>query len=632
MRYGYNGKILIINLKKKIYTEEEIDYREYRETMGGSNLAALYLIENLKKGTDPLGPENILIFTTGILTGSPVPGTAIYSVVSKSPLTGRIHESPTPGYMGERIKKSGYDMIVLTERAERPVVIFIDNGKVHFDDGCDVWSLETNHATEKLYEKYGDDVSVGVIGPAGENQVLFASIVNDFMFNTSRGGLGAVMGSKNLKAIVVRGNKEIPVYNLKALEKLSNRYKEHFLENPVSKGHYEGGGAAGFVEWLSNEGLLSARNAHHTSFEKAKYIDGNTIVNKYGYKNISCANCYGGCKRVLNEEIEGIDSRFGAPELETLASIGCGSEIDDMNDVLKACELTSRYGLDGTSTGAVIAFANECYENGLISIEDTGGVELGFGNGKGVLKLIELITTREKIGDVLANGVKKASEVIGKGSEKYALQVKGMELSSHDPRTKAMLGLGYAVNPNGPIYTAVEHDTDFDFSAPELFMKKVSPLCIYERLEATDLSSKKVRMFYLLQPAFSMLDAIGGCIFAFSPVRYFDYRDLVEMVNAVTGWETSLFELFKIGEKRLNIFRVFNMREGFTPEEDKLPDRYFEPIEKGPKKGIKLDKIEFERAKRLYYRLAGWNEKNGWPEYEKLLELGIEWLEGFKEN
>ena len=630
MPYGYSAKILEIDVTDRKQKTRSIDDRLYRSTMGGSCLGAVYFLENLNKNIDPLSPENILLFSTGIVTGAPVPGSAIYSVISKSPLTQRIHEAPTPGYLGEKIKKSGYDLIAIKGRSSKPVILFINGENIDFIEAEEYWGLSTGKATERIYNLLGSDVSVATIGPAGEKQVLFASIVNDFIFNTSRGGLGAVMGSKNIKAIAINGKREIEVFDKKTLEELSIRYKRHFIENPVSKGHYEGGGAAGFIEWLSNEGLLSARNAHHTSFSEAREIDGNTIVEKYGYENVYCANCYGGCKRRLKKEINGIDNRYGAPELETLASIGVGSELKDLDKVLKACELTSRYGLDGTSTGAVIAFANECYENGYITRDDTGGIELGFGNSDAAITLIELIVKREGVGDVLARGVMRASEILGKETKDFALHVKGMEISTHDPRTKAMLGLGYAVNSNGPVYTAVEHDTDFDYTAPELYMRKVSPLTVYDRLEATDLGPEKVRMFYLLQPAFSMLDAVGACIFAFSPVRYFDFRDLVKIIDAITGWETSLFELFKIGEKRLNLFRAFNMREGFTSEEDKLPDRYFKEIEKGPKKGIRLYRDEFDEARKLYYQLAGWNEKTGWPKCEKLLELDIDWVKKYK--
>jgi len=630
MPFGHHGRVLEIDLNTPNYAKKTIDDKLYRLYMGGSCLAAHYMLKDQRPGIDPFSDDNTLIFSTGIVTGAPIPSAALYSVVAKSPLTGRIHESPTPGYLGEKIKGAGFDMVVIRGKADNPLILFVHDESLEFVDAQGIWGLDTASATDKIKEELGKDTSVGSIGLAGENRVRYASIVNDYLFNTSRGGLGAVMGSKNIKALAVSGHSGFEVYDNGTLSELSQRYRNHFSENPVSRGHFEGGGAAGFTEWLSSEGLLSARNAHHTCFSGAKSIDGSTITEKYGYENISCANCFGGCKRVLRTEIEGIDRRYGAPELETLASIGCGSEISDLPSVLEACELTSRYGLDGTSTGAVISFINECLEEGIIKKEDVDGLSLGFGNGDGVPRLIEKIAKREGIGTLLAEGVKVASQKMGGRAKAFALHVKGMEVSTHDPRTKAMLGLGYTVNSNGPVYTAVEHDTDFDFNAPELFMKKVSPLTVLDRLDGSYLGPEKVRMFYLLQPAFSMLDAIGACIFGFSPVRYFDFRDLVDIVDAITGWETSLFEIFKTGERRLNMFRAFNMREGYSPSDDSLPGRYFEPIERGPKQGVKLDWEQFEEARRLYYRMAGWDEKTGWPVYEKLLELGVEWIEELK--
>jgi len=633
MLSGCIGTSLWINLNNFSFEKKKIDYKTYRKYMGGSCLAAYYMLNEQKANVDPFSSDNLLIFSTGIVTGTPVPGAAIYSVVSKSPLTGRINESPTPGYLGGKIKKAGYDAVIIIGKANKPSVIFIDNNKVDFIDASSLWGLDTLEATDKIKDKLGKDVSVGVIGIAGENLVRYASIVNDYIFNTVRGGVGAVMGSKKLKGIAVSGTKEIPVYDRNKLKEYSDRYKEHFLENPVSRSHYEDGGAASSVDLLSKNGQLLTKNGQYTYFEESKKISGETIVKKYGYKNVSCENCFGGCKRILKKDIDSIEKRYGAPELETLGAIGAGSMIADLDYVLKACDLTSRYGLDGTSTGVVLGFANECYEKELINKNDTNGTELGFGNGKGVISLIEMIAKREGIGNILAEGVKIASEKIGAKAKDFALHVKGMETPVHDIRSKAMLGLGYAVNPNGPLYTSVEWDTDFDFNAPELFMKKASPLTIYDRLKSTNLGPEKVRMFYLTQSAgFSMLNATGACIFAFSPVRYFDYRDLVEIIDNITGWETSLFELFKLGERRINMFRAFNMREGFSPSDDTLPDRLFQMVKEGPGKGLKLDKNEFERAKLLYYKIAGWDEKTGWPNYEKLLELGIEWIENFKKE
>jgi len=625
MSYGYRGKVLRIDLTKRSTNEEGVEKSVYRLFMGGSCLAAHYMLKELKPRVDPLSPANILVLSTGVVSGAPVPGSAIFSVISKSPQTGGIHEAPTPGFMGEQIKKTGYDAVIISGASASPVILKIHDNHVEFLDAGSLWGLDTAEAIAGVKEMFGEEYSVCSIGIAGENLVSFASIVHDYMFFSSRGGLGAVMGSKRVKAIAVHGTHDIPIFDRNKLNGYSDRFKTHFLENPVNRGQYEGGGHAGFIDWMSREGILSARNARYTGFEGAKSIDGTTIAEKYGYENISCANCFGGCKRQYKTSIPGIDLRYGAPELETLSSIAVGSEIEDMQQALKACESTARYGLDGTSSGVVLAFVNECAEKGILTSRDFGGIEPGFGKGEACALLLDKIARREGIGDILAGGVRSASNKIDGPAQEFALHVKSMEVPLHDPRIKAMLGLGYAVNPNGPIYTTVEHDTDFDFSAPELFMEKVTPLTVFHRLESSYLGPEKVRMFYLLQPGFSMLDAVGACIFAFSPVRYFDFRDLVGIIDAVTGWETSLFELFKAGERRIAMFRMFNAREGFTPQDDKLPQRYFQPIEKGPRQGIALDLAKFERAKRLYYGLAGWDETTGNPIEEKLLELGIGW-------
>jgi aldehyde:ferredoxin oxidoreductase len=232
----------------------------------------------------------------------------------------------------------------------------------------------------------------------------------------------------------------------------------------VSRGHCEGGGHAGFIEWLSTEGILSAKNAHYTGFQGAHSVDGGMLASKYGHENVSCAHCVGGCKRVYKTALPGLELRYGAPELETLSSITLGSEIEDAELALKACDLASRHGLDGTSTGVVVSFANECAEKGLLPREETDGLKLGFGRPEALVSLIEKIAHRDGIGRLFAEGVARASNKIGKGSHDFALHVKGMEVPLHDPRIKAMLGLGYAVNPNGLVYTTVEHDTDFDFS------------------------------------------------------------------------------------------------------------------------------------------------------------------------
>jgi aldehyde:ferredoxin oxidoreductase len=338
---------------------------------------------------------------------------------------------------------------------------------------------------------------------------------------------------------------------------------------------------------------------------------------------VDCYGCFGGCKKKLDGvEAIGVDRRFGLIDVETLASCASNLLIDDQAMTLKLWDTVCQYGLDGTSLGGVLAFAIECFEHGLIGETDTGGVRLRWGDAHSALHLTRQIACREGVGHLLAEGVRRASGRI-EGSQRFAMHVKGVEVPCHEPRIKQMLGLGYAVSPIGPYFSIVEHDTDFDFDTDALYMKKVSPLGIHERLKAESLSEQKVRMFYLLQPAgFSMLEALCCCIFAFSPVRYFDFHQLVELVNAATGWESSLFELWKIGEKRINLFRLFAAREGISKEDDTLPGRLFEPIEDGPKKGTGIDYAEFVQARELYYELAGWDQ-NGIPRRSKLLELDL---------
>jgi len=603
---------------------EEKSLAFYRKYMGGSCIGAYYLLNELKPGIDPFSKENLLIFSTSMISGVKCPGTAMHTVISKSPLTETIGESVTPGYFAEMIKKAGYDAIVIEGKSNEPVYIYINNENVEYRSAKNIWGKRTNDAYDCIKSEMEEsEVSISLIGPAGENLVRFASIVSDLIFNSSRCGLGAVMGSKNLKAIAVYGNREIEVYNEKKLDQLSRYFKENFMKNPVNALQYNNGGSGGFLNEMSKQGILSTKNFKTASFKNSKHIDGGAIANKYKYKNINCSNCFGGCKRVLKGiDKNKFDKRFGAPELETIASIPYNLQISDTLSVIEIQQQISSLGLDGTSCGTTLGFIFECFEKKLIDINETGGLRLEWGNSEVVIELINQIAYRKGIGDLLAEGVKRASNKID-GSKSFTLHIKGLEMPMHEPRVKQMLGFGYAIGETGPIYTIVEHDTDFDFNAPELFLKKVSPLTIYDRAAAAELSNKKIRNFFLLKQAFSMLDALDACIFAFSPVRFFDFKHLVEIINAVTGWETSLFELLKLGEKRAAMFRIFSKRESIDEKYDMIPNRLYEPIENGVTRGLKIKEEDFKKAKKLYYKMAGYNKK-GFPTYEKLLELGID--------
>ena len=622
MSYGYSGKILRINLSDKEVRVDKADELFYRKYFGGSCLGAYFLLKELKPKISPLSPDNIIIFSTSPLTGIDCSGTAMHNVITKSPLTNLAAESTTPGYFGSMIKKAGFDAIIVSGKADRPVYLLIDNNNVKIEEAFDIWGKTTSASYNYLRKKHGKQGSIALIGPAGENMVRYASIVNDNLFLSSRGGAGAVMGSKNLKAIFINGSNDINVYDNKGINRLSDYFKDNFLNNPLNIAQYGPAGNSGYLKLMSDQGMLSAKNSHHSHFDDSIKIDGFTLVGNYKPINVSCNNCQGGCKKIINEfKINGLKPEFGLIELESLSSSVYNLLIKSPEAALKIWEIICDYGLDGTSLGVTLGFALECYENGLITKEDTGGIDLKWGDAESIIELIYSIITKKNIGKILADGVKLASEKIS-GSEDFAMHVKGMEIPSHDPRTKQMLGLGYAVSPIGPYYTVVEHDTDFDFEAIQLFMDKVAPLGVYERLPAESLSDKKVRMFYLLASAFSMLDALCCCIFAFSPVRFFNFSHLVEMVNAATGWESSLFELWKLGEKRINMYKLFAAREGITSDDDILPERFFSPIENGPKKGVSINKKDFIRARDLYYQMAGFNEE-GVPSNSKLLELDL---------
>ncbi len=622
MSHGYTGKILRINLSTKEVREDKPGDLFYRKYYGGACLGAYFLLKELKPEIDPFSPENIIIFSTSPLTGIDCPGTAMHNVITKSPLTGLAAESTTPGYLGSMIKKAGYDALIITGKADGPVYLLIYNDRVEIKEACGIWGKTTSDSYGYLRKKHGKEGSIALIGPAGENLVRYASIVNDNLFLSSRCGVGAVMGSKNLKAIFINGSNDINVYDSKTIIRLSAYFKDKFLSNPLNSAQYGPAGNSGYLKLMSDGGILSAKNFHYTHFDDAKEIDGFTLVGNHEPVNVSCSNCVNGCKKIINGfKDNGLKTEFGLIELESLSSSVYNLLIKSPEAALKIWEIICDYGLDGTSLGVTLGFAVECFENGLITLADTGGIDLKWGDSSSIIELIYLIINKKYIGEILADGVKRASEKIS-GSKDFAMHVKGMEIPSHDPRTKQMLGLGYAVSPIGPYYTVVEHDTDFDFEAVQLFMDKVAPLGIHERLHAESLSDKKVRMFYLLAPAFSMMEVLCSCIFAFSPVRFFNFSHLVEVVNAVTGWESSLFELWKSGEKRINMYKLFALREGINSGDDILPERFFMPIENGPKKGVRIDKEEFIKARDLYYKVAGFNEE-GAPSYAKLLELDL---------
>lgn len=631
MPNGYSGKILRVDLsKRKTWVErpEEKDRNFYRTYWGGSCLGAYYLLKEMAPGTAPLSPGNVLVFAGSVVSGAPAPGLAKYAVVAKSPLTNCIGQSTADGYWGPELKFCGYDAIVISGKSDKPLYLSIHNEHAELRDASHLWGKDVGDTVDAIKMELGDSkVRVACIGPAGENLVLYASIVSEKQFVNGRTGMGAVMGSKNLKAIAVRGTHPVKVADPDHVSALVKDFEEHFRENPVNKAVYDGG-TASFLGPLNDAGLTSSRNGRTTEFEGASKVSGIATQADRFDRRVSCYSCPAACKRIWKPVGNArIDAAYGAPELEPLMAFCNGCNIEDVDSLLEAIELCNRYGLDALSAAGTIAFAMECYEEGILTKKRTGGLDLKFGNGKVLPELIESISYRRGIGALLAEGSRRAAQELGNDKARhYAMEVKGLELPPHDGRTKAMLGLAYALAPAGPDELAVEHDTDFDENAPELFMERVATLGIRDRIEATGLTLKKVSMLCSLQQVFSFMDTLCLCKFAFAPCRYYSFSQLTDLVSAVSGWEVSLWELMKVGERCLAMQRVFNLQQGIGLEQDRLPERMHMPIESGLQKGVRLSKEEVDKAKHAYYELRAWDAETGWPSNEKLAELDLEWL------
>lgn len=626
MPYGYNGKILKVNLSTKEVEVDEQDEYFYRTYMGGATLGAYYLLKEMGPKIDAFDPEALIVFAPSIVTGTPAPGFARYGVICKSPLTRTIADSQAGGFWGPELKFAGYDAIVVTGKASEPVYLWISDDKVEIRQAKHIWGKTTGEAQTTIRDELGDGkVRVLSIGPAGEKLVRFACILNECKHANGRNGMGAVMGSKNLKAIAVRGHEKIKIQDKETVLKWAKWFSSNFMDNPVNMGlHTLGTGEVLTV--INEDGHLPTRNFQSGFFPEAEAIGAETIRSTLFQKAEGCYACPVRCKIVLKaEDPYHIDPSYGGPEYEALASLGSDCGISNLAAVAKAAELCNKYGLDVISTGATIAFAMECFEKGIIDQKDTGGLELRFGNADALVKTVESIANRKGFGDILAEGTKRAAQRLGKGAEKFAVQAKGLEVAMHDARVKGMVGFGYAVCPIGGDHVQVEHDTDFDFNAPEIFVEQAKSLGLLERYKTSGMDYKKIRTFCYLQYHFSFMDSLCLCVFAFAPVRAFKMAHLVDIASAVTGWELSLWEIMKVGERRVNMFKVFNKREGFTPEDDWLPDRFFEPLKDGPREGAICNREELKEMRGLYYELMNW-DKTGSPTKAKLLELDLGWL------
>ncbi len=632
-KFGYNGKIARVDLSSGKITVEEKDWIFYRTYFGGRGIIAYYLLRELDPSVDPLSADNKMVFATSVITGAPVPGFARQSIGAKSPQTGLFGESEAGGYWGPELKSAGYDALVIEGASDHPVYLYIHDGEIEIRRADDMWGKTTGETLDCLRAETGEkNVRFLGIGKAGENMVRYAGVCADLYHYHGRTGLGAVMGSKKLKAVAVRGRNRLEMYDKDKVKELFKWFAEASKKNVDNQSLHEYGTSAYYFN-AQQAGLLPTKNFSTTWFDTDHTVD--KVHKDLKIKREGCYACPVQCKQSfsLDEPFE-VDPRYGGPEFETFGAFNSICGVDEPRYVAKAHDLCNRHGLDTISCGVTIGWAMECYEKGILTTEDTGGLEPRFGDGDVMIELIELIAERKGFGDLLAEGSKIAAEKLGRGSEKYAMQVKGLEFPMAEPRVKFGLGLAYVASPTGADHLQHEHDGAFD---PELIgyshnpddpfgmVKHIFPLGILEPIETLSIGWQKVRLVTYFQHFWSFFNCVDTCIFTWSPVRTWPINAMVDIIRGVTGWDTSLWEILKVGERATNMTRCFNIKHGLDLADDKLPERMFESLPEGPMKNVRIEKEEMETATSLYYGMMGWDEKTGVPTRGKLYELAVPW-------
>ena len=629
MRYGYQGKILHVDLTHRKTEVEEKEETFYRTYLGGRGIGYPYLLKEVPPRIDPFSPENILILATGVMTGSPMPASCRFAAVGKSPLTGTAAESEAAGFFGPELKMAGFDAIVFRGKAEKPVYLWITGGKAEIKDAAHLADQGAREVEDAIRQEMGNKkIRVAQTGLAGMNLVRFANITNNLGHFNGRNGFGALMGSKNLRAVAVLGTEKIPFYNPEFLRRIAQEHARTFKDNPLGKSLFVYGTTA-FCEILSEAGALPINNFRRTKLDDPKPLSGDTYNEVLLKERKGCYACPIRCKRGigLDHPKYGVDSRYGGPEYETMTALGSNLNIFDLKPIAKGNEICNRYCMDTISAGVTLAFACECFEKGIISKGDTDGLELRFGDADLMIQLLEMIARREGFGNLLAEGVTRLARQWGVVDQPYHLAVKGQELPMHDPRVKIGVGIGYATCTYGPDHMNAPHDgyfTDENF-AP---FQSVKPLGIYKPMHPTEITTQKVRNYILLDYLWKMMDSLGLCVFGYAPRGGVPLDLMVQCLNAITGWNAGLFELMKAAERGTMMARAFNSLEGFTIKDDRLPKRLFDPKPDGPNAGEKIfTEEDFQKAIEIVYGVIGCDPETGRPNPGKLIELGLEWVD-----
>jgi aldehyde:ferredoxin oxidoreductase len=607
--HGYMGKILRVDLSSNIIKEESLDLEFAKLVIGGSGLGAGILFNEMAEAENPLSYDNPLIFATGPVTGTNSFNSDRFEVVGLSPLTGIYGESNAGGRWGGKFKKCGYDAMIITGKAEKPVYINIQDDKAEIKDAGFIWGKDTFISTEKLKEIEGEKSEAAVIGPAGENHVKMANIITDGRHGRCIGrcGFGAVMGTRNLKAVVVNGTKKVEIADPEALKKINKRLGPTMKENPTPM--REAGTANGLdnCEFVGNFPVKNWSIGRWS--EGAAKITGYTMTKERLINNYNCGHCAIGCGRIVESKEGPHKGRdVAGPEYETLALLGANCLIDDLDSIIMSNELCNQMGLDTISVGNVIGFAMEAAENDLIDKSIENGLTIRWSDTKVVHKLIDMIAHRRGIGEDLSEGVRAVAAKIGGIAEEFAVHVKGLEPAAHDPRAKFTVALGYATSNRGACHLqAFTHDFEEGGSIPDLGLPVLT-----DRFSTEGKAENVVVMQHLM----SMFDSLSACKFGL--FGGLTIEPLVEVINAVTGWDWTRKDFFEAGERIFNLKRLINNRLGVSRKDDTLPPRYLMQ-----KKGGGTDKVPpLNVMLTEYYDIRGWDEF-GIPKKEKLKALGL---------
>ena len=615
MALGYWNRILRIDLTNGKITKEKIDDEIFKLFVGGAGIGAKILWDEVPPKVDPFDTDNKLIFAVGPFQGHPVPGSAKFSIISKSPLTNTYADSAAGASWGPLFKKTGYDVLIIQGKSEKPVYINIGDDEVEIRDAKNIWGMDSYQAVDQIKEEIKDPkASVATIGSAGEKLVKIACIVVDKHSFAGRCGLGAVMGSKNLKAVAVKGSKKVPVFDLPLLKNYNRKYFRETYEASI-KTELRTHGTPNLCITAESFGDMPIKYwTGDTWPEGAKELGAPNYTRVLSAKPYPCLYCPIGCHRNIEiKEPAKYKLKGIGPEYETLGMFGTNLLIDDLKAISFANDLCNRLGLDTISTGACIGLAMECYEKGMISKKDTAGMEIKWGDSKILLKLIEQIGNKEGFGSIFSGGILEAAKKIGKNALELVVHVKGLDFPSHDPRACWGMAPTYATGTRGACHMrGVEEDVEMaGFYIPEIGVTE----------ERAKFFQKEGKAFLAakMQDYCSLINSLVLCIFM-SDGGDLSFTSILNIFNSITGWGWDIQEAMRCGERIFTLQRLINLRDGYTKKDDILPPKMYIPA----KEGFRAGKIPpFDDLLSEYYELREWDKK-GQPTKEKLQKLGLE--------